>query len=238
VKLVLSPSLSRGVFDSGMAAPTMGYRHDRREIATPLCGAHRENHSNPLLVKPMLGCVKQTCYDLPSKGNLQHPYGLPQERDGTTSHDVIGNWAQHDPNAKVKAGRDFKMLNKHAVVDGKSTPKQIAEYRKTHDFRLPLGSDKPLEKKNWDQTTSFGRTTNTSENFNDLISHGYRYDWVAEAPPAAEMNAARKPQKPAMTKSAIAVAKASREKMADPPKADLWKIKGFANTPAKIGPQG
>ena len=73
------------------------YSHDMPERgATPLCGAHRPGNKNPLLSKPVLGCVKKTVYDLPSKGNIQHEYGLRQDRDGITSADVLGEWAKSD----------------------------------------------------------------------------------------------------------------------------------------------
>ena len=104
-------------------------------------------------------------------------------RDGSSSAEVVGNWAQHDPNHKAQAGRDFKQLNKHAVVEGVIN-RADAGLPQTHDFRLKLGSDKVAEQKPYDASTSFGRPTNASTSFNDLFSHSYRYDWVAEATPA------------------------------------------------------
>lgn len=218
----------------------MGYSHDRRdETATPLCGAHRPNKTNPLLIKPLLGSVKATVYDLPSAGNnLQHEYGLRQERDGSSSAEVVGNWAQHDPNQKVQPGRDFKMLNKHAATEGVVNCKQIKDYRETHDFRLKLGSEKPVEKKPYDASTSFGRPTNASTSFNDLFSHSYRYDWVAEATPASDVLQAKKPKKPTMTKSAMAQVAAAQAKLKEEPPKQPWKMKAFESVPAKIGPMG
>ena len=217
-----------------------GYSHDRRdETATPLCGAHRPNTTNALLIKPVLGCVKATVYDLPSAGNnLQHEYGLPQVRDGSSSAEVVGNWAQHDPNMKVQPGRDFKQLNKHAVVEGVINCKQMKDYRSTHDYRLKLGSDKVPEVKPYDVSTSFGRPTNASTSFNDLFSHSYRYDWVAEATPASDVLAQKKPKKPTMTKTALAQVAASQAKMAVVEATEPWKMKAFASVPAKIGPMG
>lgn len=217
----------------------MGYSHDKRdETATPLCGAHRPNKTNPLLIKPLLGCVRATVYDLPSVGNLQHEYGLRQERDGSSSAEVVGNWAQHDPNDKVLPGRDFKALNKHAVVDGVTSCNGMRDYKKTHDFRLKLGSDKQKEAKPYDAATSFGRPTNASTSFNDLFSHSYRYDWVAEAVPAADAVAAKKSKKPTMTKTAILNQQAAQAKMVEPPQKEEWKMKAFTAVPAKIGPCG
>jgi len=218
---------------------TSVYSHDLRdELATPLCGAHRPNR-NPLLFKNELGCVKPSYYDLPSKGNLQHEYGLRQERDGTCSAEVLGNWAQHEPNPNVQPGRDFKQLNRKAVVAGLITCKDHANYRKTNDCRLKFGSEKTKEKLPYDPVnTSFGRPTNTSENFNDLFSHGYRYDWVADATPASEACAAKQAKKPAMTKTAIALRNAAKEKMADKEVEKEWKMPAFENVPAKLGRYG
>lgn len=217
------------------------YSHDvRDETLTPKCGAHRDlaQTKNALLVHPQLGCVKSTVYDLPSKANLQHEYGLRQERDGVTSAEVLGNWAQHEPNPNVQPGRDFKQLNKHAVVSGITSCKDIATYRSQHDFRLKLGSEKAAEAKPYDETTSFGRPTNASTSFNDLFSHSYRYDWVAEATPADAVAASKKPKKPTMTKSAIALAAAAQQKLSEEPLPEPWKMKSFQTVPAKIGYQG
>ena len=214
------------------------YSHDKRDVGTPLCGAPRPNTKNPLLVKPNLGCVKQTCYDLPSKGNLQHEYGLRQERDGTSSAEVVGNWASHEPNPNVVPGRDFKQLNKNAVVEGVTNCKTMAQYRSTHDFRLKLGSDKAAVTMPYDAATSFGRPTNASTSFNDLFSHSYRYDWVAEAPPAADVAAAKKPKKPTRTKSAIALQEASARKAMEVEEKSLWKMSAFNSVPPKVGYTG
>jgi len=175
---------------------------------------------------------------LPSKGNLQHEYGLRQERDGCTSAEVVGNWAVHEPNPNVVPGRDFKQLNKHAVVEGVTNCKTMSQYRSTHDFRLKLGSDKQAETKPYDADTSFGRPTNASTSFNDLFSHSYRYDWVADTPPAAEFHEKLKPKKPTMTKTALAQMAVAQAKMEEAEPKELWKMKAFANVPPKVSHQG
>ena len=86
-------------------------------------------------------------------------------------------------------GRDFKKLNKDAIITGATTCKNIADYRSTHDARLKLGSDKVVVPLPYDASTSFGRPTNASTSFNDLFSHSYRYDWVSESTSAADVAA-------------------------------------------------
>ena len=152
-----------------------GYSHDRRdETATPLCGAHRKTRTNPLLLKPQLSAVKGSTYSLPA--DFQHEYGLPQVRDGLTSEMVVGHWAQHDGTHGVMPGRDFKALNKAAVRNGATNTKDFNSYRKQHDIRLKLGSEKKAIPKAYDENTSFGRPTrpDPASSFGDLVSHGFR----------------------------------------------------------------
>lgn len=109
-------------------APELGYSHSRRdECATPLCGAHRPTKSNPLLIKPQLGAVQGTTYDLPS--NFDHEYGLRQVRDGLTSEMVVNSWSQHDGTKGVQPARDFKGLNKAAVMSACISTKQFNDFR-------------------------------------------------------------------------------------------------------------
>ena len=151
---------------------------------------------------------------------------------------VVGNWAVHEPNPNVVPGRDFKKLNKHAVVEGATNCKTMSDYRSTHDFRLKLGGETVVETKPYDTDTAFGRPTNASTAFQDLFSHSYRYDWVAEAPPADAFLEAKKPKKPAMTKSALAMVAVSQSKMSPVEPAPEWKMKAFLEVPPKVGHTG
>merc|ERR1719453_1916137 len=114
----------------------------------------------------------------------------------------------------------------------------MSDYRATHDFRLKLGSEKPKETKPYDASTSFGRPTNASTSFNDLFSHSYRYDWVADAPPAAQFLEAKKAKKPAMTKTTLAMQAVSQAKMNPPTEVEPWKMKTFLEVPPKVGHTG
>ena len=53
---------------------------------------------------------------------------------------VMGGWMEHAPNAASVPGRDFKKLNRMALVQGSgSNTAQIAEFRRHHDARLHTG---------------------------------------------------------------------------------------------------
>jgi|EP00908_Phaeocystis_cordata_P018812 hypothetical protein len=213
------------------------YSHDRRdETATPLCGAHRPNKSNPLLTKTQLGTVKATTYDLPP--DFQHSYGLAQVRDGLTAGMVVDNWLAHDGTKDVAPARDFKALNKGAVMAGHVDCKGMQDYRGTHDFRVKLGSEKKKSSLPIDENTSFGRPTRPSTPFGDLMSHGFRYDWVMQTESADSVMQARKLKKPPATKASIGHAKGSAARRVEEVQDAPWKMKKFASVAPKVGAQG
>ena len=232
------------------------YSHDQRDIATPLCGNLRpqpESSKNPLLGKPQLGTVKPAVWDLPSKTNFHHEYGLRQFRDGIGSADVLGGWAQHSGTADQMAGRDFKQLNCEAAVVGKTTAKGFAEYRLTHDARLKAASIQVPLPIPYDKNTTFGRSTAATIPMADLFSHAYRFEWQQTAPTAAECAAAKKSKKPGPTKTSSMQAQVSHAKVAALEAKEtfeaahldgtagpdgLWKMKAFASVPPKVGHRG
>lgn len=216
------------------------YSHDLREkLDAPRVGNFRENHKNPLLQKHHLGCVKPTTYDLPSVQNFQHAYGLEQMRDGSSSNETIGNWAAHDGTDQTLPPRDFKELNKQAAVAGCHSTKQVNEFRVHNDARLKVTSDKVPIRKYYDEHTTFGRSTSASENFNDIFSHAYRFDWISENQGRSmSMMEKAKAKKPGQTKTSLLAAQTARAKMAPDTSAPPWKLSNFASVPAKIGQKG
>lgn len=105
--------------------------------STPQIGGITRKHSNTMLIKPELGKVKQTTYKLPG---AHHTYGKALYREDEGTGEMIMSWMEHEPNPHAKPGRDFKALNKGAVVAGATTAKQQLEFRKSHDARLKLGT--------------------------------------------------------------------------------------------------
>ena len=76
-------------------------------------------------------------------------------------------------------------------------------------MRLKLGSDAKPEKKPYDENTSFGRPTRPSTPFGDLVSHGFRYDWVMSSEPAEVAVQRKKSKKPTPTRSSVLQASSS-----------------------------
>lgn len=105
--------------------------------ATPMIGNFNKKATNTLLVKTELGKVRQTTFNLPGP---QHTYGKALFREDEGTGEMIMSWMEHVPNPHARPGRDFKALNKNAVVSGMVTAKQQTDFRKTHDARLKIGT--------------------------------------------------------------------------------------------------
>lgn len=221
------------------------YSHDMLdEVDGKLVGSFRPSgpKNNTLLTRPQLGTVRSTTYSLPSAIDFQHEYGLRQERDGITSNDVLGGWAESEGTGGLQPPRDFKALNKMAAMANCKSTKDVQVFRRSNDARLKLGTDKKPEILPYDEMTVFGKSTSASENFNDLISHMHRYEWCDSKPSAAEMVEAAKPKGPSQTKTSILAAKTAREKLEamDKPAGPVeqWKMACFKKVPPKLGPLG
>jgi len=210
------------------------YSHNRVDgTATPKMGAHRKNKANPLLIKTTLGAVKQSTYDLPS--DFQFPFGKEQARDGLSSKMVVDNWYEPCGTEDMKPARDFKALNKAAVKGGATNNMDISRFRETHDIRVKLGSYQKQEMKPWDGDTTFGRTTRPSTPFGDLVSHGFRYDWVGKAESAETATQSKMKKKPKATKSSQGHAFGAKQKfMTNEEMRETWKMKQFRKVAAKV----
>jgi len=230
----------------GHADMTAGYSFERKDAgATPLCGAHRPVKGNPLLIKSQLGAVKASAYDLPK--DFGFTYGLKMERDGLTAGSVVENWAEHTGTKDQLPARDFKALNKAAIMSGHLDAKGIRNYTKTHDIRVSHGSEGKAAPLPINENTCFGRLGRAATPVGDIISHGFRYDWVMQSPQACDLQEARKAQKPKPTKSSKLMADTAAERMANPKSLELgfakptpedytvqWKMQKFSKVQARV----
>ncbi|KAG8469165.1 hypothetical protein KFE25_007683 [Diacronema lutheri] len=205
--------------------------------STPQIGGITRKHSNTMLIKPELGKVKQTTYKLPG---AHHTYGKALYREDEGTGEMIMSWMEHEPNPHAKPGRDFKALNKGAVVAGATTAKQQLEFRKSHDARLKLGTH---EERKFTLADGFvhGKATRPSTPMNDLISSAYRWSWVAEHLEAERSMTAptRKSINPAATKASRGHASTARLHGATAAAAQAspkvpFVMRRFKNVPAKV----
>mmetsp|Transcript_45797 Transcript_45797/g.107016 ORF Transcript_45797/g.107016 Transcript_45797/m.107016 type:complete len:287 (+) Transcript_45797:79-939(+) len=218
----------------------LGTRVEGRLVpGTPLVGsfsAHKKA-TNAMLVKAELGRVKKTTYKLPGP---EHTYGKALFREDEGTGELVMGWMDHVPNPHAKPGRDFKALNKGAVVSGAVTSKQQVAYRKTHDARLKIGSH---EDRRFTLADGYihGRSTRPSTPMIELISSAYRWSWVAEHLESGQNSpmASKKLNPPAATKAS----KGHSSMLRSPGLAqssygssgkEPFVMKRFQNIPAKV----
>jgi len=136
---------------------------------------------NPLLVRPQVGKVKATTYDLPP---AHFAYGKKDQFDEEGVREVVHSWAEHKANAEPPPGRDFVRLNKSAALTGCTTAHHVRDFRKGHDIRLKgsLASGTRqigLVVDNM-QGTTFGRPSKPSTPIGNVLCNVYQRDWITE----------------------------------------------------------
>ena len=211
--------------------------HDAPQVpGTPLIGNARPSaKTNALLTKHELGTVKQTTYALPGPN---HAYGKALFREDEGTGELIMNWTEHKPNPHAKPGRDFKALNKRAVVAGLTTAKATTIYRKTHDARLKIGTHESRRFTLADDIVH-GKSTRPSTPMDELISSAYRWSWVAshlEQDQAKGASAKRLSSGPAPTRASQGHAAAHRLSAiaAESPSKPPFVMKRFKDIPSKV----
>ena len=96
------------------------------------------NRKNYLVLKDDVGKAKPTTRDLPGQ---EFAYGKTDKCKQEGAGAVTTSWLYHKSKLTDDKHnpRDFKKLNKFAVVGGMVTSKDNYQFRKTHDARIPFG---------------------------------------------------------------------------------------------------
>jgi hypothetical protein len=96
------------------------------------------NRKNYLILKDDVGKSKPTTRDLPDN---TFAYGKPDSYKQEGVGVITSSWLYHQGQSGDESHnpRDFKKLNKFAVVGGMVTSKDNYAWRKTHDARIPFG---------------------------------------------------------------------------------------------------
>ena len=91
-----------------------------------------------MIVKDDVGKSKPTTRRLPA---MNFTYGRPDQTNQEGAGAVCTSWKFHIETEDTGDNnpRNFKKLNKKAVIDGMVTAHQNWEYRKNHDARIPFG---------------------------------------------------------------------------------------------------
>jgi hypothetical protein len=132
------------------------------------------NRRNYLVLKDDIGRAKPTTRDLPSS---DFAYGKTDKSKQEGAGVITTSWLYHRSkmNDDQHNPRDFKKLNKFAVVGGMVTSKDNYKFRKTHDARIPFGLN-ALKTKNVslpDGSFRYGRANRPQTPVKGIILHQY-----------------------------------------------------------------
>ena len=72
---------------------------------------------------------------------MEFAYGKPDQLNQEGAGAVTSSWQYHNPKGSDDSTnpRNFKALNKKAVISGNVTAKENYKFRKTNDARIPFG---------------------------------------------------------------------------------------------------
>jgi len=158
-----------------------------------------------------------------------------------TAGKVIDNWVEHQGTKDQLPPKDFRALNKSALKAGKTSAKDVREHMTKTDIRIKLGRQTQPPPTPVDTNTTFGIPPRPNTPVNNLISHGFRYDWVMQSELAEDLGGGKKSIKPSPTRSSQFLKTANTERRAKvneyppplPPTSD-WKMSKFKNVKSKV----
>lgn len=70
------------------------------------------------MIKPAVGQVRLTSYDLPDARNPGHVYGYEVKRDPEGAGAVISKWMESTPSPAAQSSRSFVETNRQAIISG------------------------------------------------------------------------------------------------------------------------
>jgi hypothetical protein len=202
--------------------------------------------NNPLIRRSEVGksCVHN---DLPSLPQ-DYTFGAPLKRDPEGAGEVMLSWQSHATPSHKKAydfGRDFMTLNKQSLCAGCLHPREVAEFRKSHEARIKpktttasnngatCGVPDAIKR---DAQHVYGAPSPDSEHVADLIQNRYELEWVLEQKARHEtILAAEKEihEKKRRSHSPTAFIKRSTPSPTPHPK-DFFTMKQFRDVPSRF----
>lgn len=203
--------------------------------------------NNPLIHRSEVG--KPSFHNDTPNLPKDYTYGAPLKRDPEGAGEVMLSWQSHSTPLSKKEydfGRDFVTLNRMSLKEGCIAPRDVAEYRKTHEARIKPKANPEATKKRGglpEHVTSggarvYGCPSAPSEHVADLIQNRYEMEWVVEqkarheAIQAAE-NALKEKHRRSASPTAILSKKAPTPTPAPHPK-EYFTMKQFSNVPSRV----
>lgn len=199
--------------------------------------------NNPLIQRAEVG--KSSAHNelppLPSG----YTFGAPLKRDAEGAGEVMLSWKTHstpDSKKEYDFGRDFLTLNKQSLKAGCIAPKDVADFRKSHEARIKPKTSSSLGKDDrsipdhirGNKRHVFGAPSPDSEHVADLIQNRYEMEWVLEqrAHSEALMAAEQEIKDKRRSYSPTVAVKRQTPTPAPHPK-EYFTLKQFTNVPSR-----
>jgi hypothetical protein len=197
--------------------------------------------NNPLIRRSEVGksCVHNDLPSLPA----DYTFGAPLKRDPEGAGEVMLSWQSHATPTHKKEydfGRDFITLNRQSLGAGCLHPRDVADFRKTHEARIKPKTTTFLDKGvpdtiKRDKHHIYGAPSPDSEHVADLIQNRYELEWVVEQKARAETTQLverENREKKRRSHSPTALVKRSTPSPAPHPK-EFFTLKQFRDVPSR-----
>jgi len=198
-----------------------------------------------VLLKDDVGKARPTYYDLPHAG---HAYGRSEPADVEGAREVTMHWAAHVPRPRVGPEcQDFRKLNRSAAKCGVRNARDLADYRKTNEFKLtppgPAGVLPKVIPSDVIPSFSYGQKSRPST----PISHVVGNQYATEHEEALDVQYRLLEERQKMqNKTIIKLTKASKANIADarvrrrdleepPEPKEPFKLTKFKKVTSKVG---
>lgn len=176
-----------------------------------------------------------------------YTYGAPTKTDAETAGTIMFNWPKPKvPKTEIDHGRDFLKLNKMSCAEGRSKPRDVSDWRASHDARIVTKPGDLLKLKNQvpvdlDRSKVWGAPTSTQPGMmNSLLTHTFEHEWVQEQIQKEEKLAARQARRQARKQQNGNISIADSSADMDSSRASVaesYTMKKFRNVPSRLHTQ-
>ena len=188
-------------------------------------------------------------YTLRSKSSTSLPnnpeiaYGKKVIPDAEGALQIALKWKEFKPcPEKHVLERDFRQLNKQSIRDGIVSPREVYEFRKTHDARIHPKKKEALVDlpSNHNPDYAYGHTNHFDLKAKDLMEHKFEDEWLKQR---EIENRHREEERIRIAMNSVNI-KAKKEiqknseksmaKLHHPPEKESFKMSRFKEVPPKV----
>jgi hypothetical protein len=195
-------------------------------------------------MKHEVGRAKSPIRTLPAS---QHAYGKSAAKDSYNAKHLLNGWHFHAPSTDSKSATDFKKLNKMTLKEAIVSPKEVADFRKLNDAKIPKqkGEVRALKINLPHEEFSYGIPNKPSTPMDQVVSFEYAARAVEMNKRMLEVKQRERDEKkafestPKQTKSLKLLTESAVKKKESPQIASAkvpFKMSKFKDVQSKVSP--